>query len=114
MQKLKEAYSNFKLNFGSYPHVICGAQSIPVTDDPNVLGYVSSEDYHRYYQECDVMFYHSERYRHIYYHPAEAVCYGIPLVYMSSGMLGYLGGEQLPGACKSMKEVKQKNKAHIK
>ncbi|MGN1786598.1 hypothetical protein ACKE2A_08365, partial [Yersinia enterocolitica] len=106
----KEAYNNFKLNFGAYPHVICGAQNIPVTDDPNVLGYVSSEDYHRYYQECDVMFYHSERYRHIYYHPAEAVCYGIPLVYMSAGMLGYLGGSQLPGACKSMKEAKQKIK----
>ncbi|HHL2498633.1 TPA: hypothetical protein ACQ301_000624 [Yersinia enterocolitica] len=106
----KEAYNNFKANFGKYPHLICGAQSVPVTDDPAVLGYVSQEDYHRYYQECEVMYYHSDRYRHIYYHPAEAVCYGMPLIYMSTSMLGYLGGRDLPGACSSISEAKKKIK----
>lgn len=104
----KNAYTLFKSNFGDLPHIICGAQTIPVDNDPNVLGRLSNEEYSKIYQESAVMFHHSESPRHIYYHPAEAICYGMPLIFMEKGMLGEIGGRTYPGVAASYKEARGK------
>ena len=54
------------------------------------------------------MFYHSRLPRHIHYHPLEAICYGMPVVYMQQGMLGQLTDRKLPGACDTLQEARQK------
>ena len=104
----RQVYDDFKAHFGDFDHSICGAQTVPFASDPRVLGRVSSDEYERLYRECEVMFYHSCLPRHVHYHPAEAICYGMPLIYMQAGMLGYLAGRVLPGACQSFQEARAK------
>ncbi len=103
----KKIYREFKRHFGKFPHAICGAQSKPVKD-PAVLGKVDSETYDMLFRTCNVMFYHSRLPRHIHYHPLEAACYGMPLVYMQEGMLGKLTDSKLPGACSTFREARCK------
>ena len=109
----RDTYKKFKKYFGTMPHAICGAQSKAVTDDPSVLGKVDADAYARLFRECNVMFYHSELPRHLHYHPLEAVCFGMPLVYMQKGMLGQLVPHKLPGACDTFEEAVSKVKRLI-
>lgn len=109
----KAVYLEFKKYFGHVPHVICGAQTVPVPNDPAVLGRVDGALYDQLFRECAVMFYHSRLPRHIHFHPAEAVCYGMPLIYMRGGMLDTLGGKDLPGACATFAEAQNKIKRII-
>lgn len=101
-------YEGFKKHFGHLPHVICGAQTKPIKDDPAVLGYATAEEYDRLFRECAAMFYHSRLPRHLHYHPVEAICYGMPLIFMKQGMLGNLGGADLPGASNTIEEARKK------
>jgi hypothetical protein len=103
----KKIYEEFKTHFGDLQHVICGAQSRPHSD-PAVLGKVDDPTYDHFFRTCDVMFYHSELPRHLHYHPIEAICYGMPVVYMQKGMLGGLTTRKLPGACDSLEEARSK------
>ena len=103
----KQIYQEFKGSFGDLGHVICGAQSKPHTDAA-VLGKVDSATYDGFFRTCNVMFYHSRLPRHIHYHPLEAICYGMPVVYMQQGMLGQLTDRKLPGACDTLQEARQK------
>lgn len=104
----KKIYTDFKENFGDIPHVIGGSQLQPVEDDPSVCGFLSDEEYEYNMTHLCAMFYHSQEPRHLHYHPLEAVKLGMPLVFMSGGMLDYLGGKNLPGRCKSIKEARKK------
>jgi hypothetical protein len=106
-QESKQIYDEFKTNFGDLGHVICGAQSKPHSD-PAVLGKVDATTYERFFRTCNAMFYHSRLPRHIHYHPLEAICYGMPVVYMQQGMLGQLTDRKLPGACDTLDEARQK------
>ena len=106
-QESKQIYNEFKSHFGDLGHVICGAQSKPTTD-PAVLGKVDDETYSQFFRTCNVMFYHSRLPRHIHYHPLEAICYGMPVVYMQQGMLGQLTDRKLPGACETISEARAK------
>lgn len=103
----KQAYLKFKEYFGHLPHIICGAQTIPV-DDPNVVGRLSTEDYKEVYRTSAVMFYHSEIPTHIYYHPIEAISYGMPVIYMQKSMLGVFAGKKEIGACDTFSEAVNK------
>lgn len=103
----RQIYREFKARFGGLGHVICGAQSKPVAD-PAVLGKVDAETYDRLFRTCAVMVYHSTLPRHLHYHPLEAICYGMPLVYMQEGMLGRLTGRKQPGACDTWQEARAK------
>ncbi|MFN5230321.1 MAG: hypothetical protein ACK5FS_15755 [Planctomycetota bacterium] len=103
-QESKQIYNEFKTHFGKLWHVICGAQSKP-HNDPAVLGKVDDQTYAEFFRTCNVMFYHSRLPRHIHYHPLEAICYGMPVVYMQQGMLGQLTDRKLPGACDTIGEA---------
>jgi hypothetical protein len=103
----KLIYKNFKRYFKKMPHVIVGNQRQTVKD-PFVTGYLSREEYYNLIRESKVMFYHSTLPRHIHYHPVEAICFGMPLIFMKQGMLGYLGGANLPGACDNFHEAAEK------
>jgi len=100
-------YSEFKKYFGDLPHIIGGAQPAPV-NDPNVLGFQPREVLDSLLQDCAVMFYHSREPRHLHYHPLEAIVYGMPLIYMSGGLLESLGGQDQHGMCQTEQEAKQK------
>lgn len=100
-------YSNFKKNFGGFPHVIAGNQPIAV-DDPFVVGFQSRETIHEWFRTFNVMFYHSEEPRHLHYHPLEAIAHGTPLLFMQKGILGRIGKEKLPGACDTIKDARKK------
>ncbi|HUX78699.1 MAG TPA: glycosytransferase, partial [Alphaproteobacteria bacterium] len=103
----QDIYNQFTKNFKGLAYAIGGDQPISVTD-PNVLGYVPKEVHDRNMQEMRVMFYHSTEPNHIHYHPFEAIKAGMPLVFMAGGMLDRMGGKNLPGRCKNIKEARRK------
>lgn len=102
-------YKDFISAFGAFPYAIGGAQPLEV-DDPNVMGFVSAEVHARNMKEMRLMFYHSQEKYHIHYHPFEAVRSGMPLVFMAGGMLDRMGGEGLPGRCRTVEEAHKKIK----
>lgn len=102
-----DIYDNFKKHFGDLPHAIGGTQSIKVAD-PNILGYLPLEKHVENMTRMQCMFYHSREPRHIHYHPFEAIKVGMPLVFMSGGMLDRMGGVELPGRAKTWREAKSK------
>ena len=103
----KEVYDQFKRSFGDYPHLIGGAQPIPVFDR-NVAGFLPRAAYDDMMCNMRVMFYHSREERHLHYHPLEAIRAGMPLIFMAGGMLDKFGGIGLPGRCTTIKEARQK------
>lgn len=109
----KNIYDEFKKNMGDIPHSIGGAQQLKVEDDDTVLGYLPQDEYEKLYPSHSVMFYHSREERHVHYHPFEAIKCGLPLVYMSGGLLDHLGGKNLPGRCETIKEARRKCKRII-
>ncbi len=102
-------YKDFISVFGAFPYAIGGVQPLEV-EDPNVIGYVSAEEHARNMKEMRLMFYHSQEKYHIHYHPFEAVRSGMPLIFMAGGMLDRLGGEGLPGRCRTVEEAREKVK----
>lgn len=100
-------YKKFKSDFKEFEFIIGGAQPIKV-NDKRVLGYVDRETYDDLFLNSKVMFYHSQYKTHIHYHPIEAIRLGMPLIFMSGGMLDELGGKNLPGRCKTINEAKRK------
>lgn len=103
----RKIYKQFILDFGKLPYAIAGAQSLAV-NDTSVLGYTPIETHERNMREMRVMFYHSTEPNHIHYHPFEAICAGMPLVFMAGGILDRFGGDKLPGRCKTIKEAHRK------
>ena len=101
----KEVYRHFKKNFGDIPHVVGGAQMIPVTNDPAVLGFVPKKEFDYNMSHLAAMYYHSREPRHLHYHPLEAVANGMPLVFMAGGLLDQLGGKNLPGRCETIAQA---------
>ena len=100
-------YREFKRNFGDLPHVISGAQPVPV-DDAAVLGFLPAAKYDELFRDARVMFYQGRERSHLPYHPIEAVQAGMPLVFMADGMLDDVGGRNLPGRAKTIKEAREK------
>lgn len=104
----EKLYNWFIKEFSEIPYSIGGAQPIAIEDNKNVLGYLAQKEYEDLYPSHSVMFYHSQETRHVHYHPFEAVKCGLPLIFMAGGLLDKLGGENLPGRCKNLKEAKEK------
>jgi len=100
-------YEKFKRDFGEFPHIIAGAQPIPVPD-PRLTGFVTEDRLLRYYRELQVMYYHSREPRHIHYHPLEAIAYGMPVVYMRGGLMESFDKGSQAGACDSEAEARRK------
>lgn len=101
-------YKDFKENFADIPHVIGGAQPLILENDSSIAGFLPQEQYEYNMTHLAAMFYHSQEPRHLHYHPLEAVNNGMPLVFMAGGMLDYVGGKDLPGRCKTIKEARDK------
>lgn len=100
-------YRKFIECFSGIEYVVAGSQSVYV-NDPKVLGYVTNEQHAYNMTQSRVMFYHSQEPNHIHYHPFEAIRAGMPLVFMAGGMLDRMGGEGLPGRCKTVAEARRK------
>lgn len=109
----KKVYEDFISDMQGFPYKIGGSQSIEVKD-PNVLGFVTNEEHERNMRESRVMFYHSSEPNHIHYHPFEAIRVGMPLIFMSGGILDRMGGTTLPGRCESIKEAREKIRRILK
>ena len=105
----KQIYKNFINAFGDFDYIIGGAQPLKV-NDPKVLGFIPDSLYAYHMQQSRVMFYHSQEPNHIHYHPFEAIRAGMPLVFMAGGMLDKLGGHDLPGRAKNIKQARKKIK----
>jgi hypothetical protein len=103
-----QIYMEFKTHFGDLPHLIAGVQPEAVVEDPNVTGFVEHQRYQELKNTCAVMFYGSREQRHLHYHPLEAIISGMPLIYMTGGMLHYLTRSKLPGCCDTLDEARQK------
>lgn len=110
----EKIYKQFKEDFKGLPYSIGGAQPIPVEGDKTILGFLPQKEYEDLYPSHSVMYYHSTNKRHVHYHPFEAVKCGLPLVYMAGGLIDELGGRDLPGRCKTIKEAKDKCRRIIK
>lgn len=103
-----EIYKNFKKELGDLPHLIFGTQTKEYPEDKSVMGYLERPDFVHYMQTCPVMFYHSQEARHLHYHPLEAIVYGMPLVFLSGGILEDFGGPEQPGLCHTFSEAHDK------
>lgn len=103
----KKVYEDFTSDMKGLPYKIGGSQSLDV-NDPDVLGFVSSEEHENNMRESRVMFYHSSEPNHIHYHPFEAIRLGMPLIFMAGGILDRMGGLSLPGRCATVKEAREK------
>ncbi len=101
-------YKQFKNKLGDLPHLIFGSQTKSYPDDNSIVGFLERSDFERYMQTCPVMFYHSQEPRHLHYHPLEAIIYGMPLVFMSGGILEDFGGSDQPGLCHDFDEAHDK------
>ena len=102
-----EIYKRFKADFGEFPHVIGGAQLVPV-DDSHVTGFIAEDQLLRNYRELQVMYYHSREPRHIHYHPLEAIAFGMPVVYMRGGLMECFDKGSQAGACATDAEARRK------
>ena len=98
-------YRKFKEEFGDLPHVIFGAQDVPV-DDPHMLGFVSDEELARLYRDSAVIYYHSNEQRHVHYSPIEAAINGMPVIYYADSLLGRMTPEIGLGRCHSLEEAR--------
>lgn len=107
-------YEQFKKDFNGFKYSIGGIQLINVNEDANVVGYLSDGEYQNFYPSHSCMFYHSQEKRHIHYHPFEAIKCGLPVIFMAGGLLDSLGGKDLPGRCKTIKEARRKCNRIIK
>ncbi|GHS94065.1 hypothetical protein FACS1894139_15920 [Planctomycetales bacterium] len=107
----KNVYDTFNENFGDIPHHIFGKQSREYPQDKNIVGYfLSREDFDRALKKYDAMFYHSREPRHIHNHPFEAIIFGMPLIFMSGGILEEFGGSSQPGMARTFAEAREKIK----
>jgi hypothetical protein len=100
----REIYEQFKTRFGSLPHVVAGYQTTPI-EDPSVVGYLPHEEFSQLFETAQVMYYHSREPRHIHYHPLEAIAYGMPVVYLTGGLLDYFDQGNRAGACETEAEA---------
>lgn len=101
-------YVDFNNNFSDFPHSIFGKQNKDYPEDKNIIGFLDNENYYACMKKYQVMFYHSQEERHLHYHPLEAVIVGMPLIYMSGGLLERFGGQNQPGMARSVAEAKDK------
>lgn len=107
-------YKRFVEELGSFPYCIGGRQDLgepvtePKTQDPNILGFVDRSVFEERMNTSLCMFYHSQEERHLHYHPLEAIVAGLPLIYMSGGLLEKCGGPDQPGMCRSYEEARAK------
>lgn len=103
-----QVYRDFIRDFKGIPRVISGGQLQKVLYDPDVTGFMPDAEYEYAMTHLACMYYHSQESQHVHYHPFEAVRYGMPLVFMAGGLIDSLGGTNLPGRCKTVKEARQK------
>jgi hypothetical protein len=113
-QQSSRAYAMSRKYFKGIPKIIAGNQFTPVENDPEVTGLLPSGHYDKYLKGCAAMFYHNELPRHIHFHPVEAACYGMPVIFMASGMISHLGGKDAPGSSKTYAEARKKIKRILK
>ena len=103
-------YTDFKKNFANFDYVVGGMQLIEVKEDKHVAGDISREHYEDHMNHLAVMFYHSQEKRFLHRYPLEAVNHGMPLIFMSGGLLDELAESELPGSCKTIHEARKKIK----
>jgi len=101
-------YSDFKNDFGDMPHSVFGKQTKEYPEDPNIIGFIEREEYDKALKHYKCMFYHSREKRHSHYHMHEAIIFGMPLVFMSDGLLESAGGSNQPGMAKTIEEAREK------
>ena len=92
----KNIYTNFKNCFSDSKHVIAGKQ-LEAVEDPFVCGSLPRKEYDELLQHSEVMFYH-----------LEAAMFGLPLIYMSGGMLNRFTDIKLPGSADTYEEARKK------
>jgi len=94
-------FMEFMRNFGDLPHKIFGFQK---TDcfNRNIIGFLERKPFDQYMRDFAVMFYHSQEKRHLHYHPLEAIVMGMPIVFMSGGILETVSGANKPGMATSI------------
>jgi len=98
-------YRTFKSNFGDLPHVIVGAQDVPM-DDPNVLGFISDERLANLYLDCAALYYPSTEPRHVHYSPVEAAIIGMPVVFFEGSLLDRMSNNVTHGRVASVSEAR--------
>jgi hypothetical protein len=98
-------YKKFKEELGDLPHVIVGAQDVPVPD-PNVVGFVSDDELHRLYLDCALLYYPSIEVRHIHYSPIEAAINGMPVVFFAGSLLDRLSRGATKGRVDSASQAR--------
>lgn len=101
-----KVYSDFKRDYGDLPHVMVGAQDIPV-DDPHMLGFVTDEQLVNLFKDSAAYYYHSREPRHVHYTPFEAAIVGTPMVYMADSLLSRVCAESVEGRAKTTEEARE-------
>lgn len=104
----KAIYDGIKRDFGDLPHRIFGRQ-VEDIPDPNLLRYLSLDRLMDVFATAPVFIYPSEEPRHIHYSPIEAMVVGTPVLYRRGALTDNItGGADLPGACATTEEMRDK------
>ena len=106
-----EIYRQFKKDFRGFSYVICGQQIQAVPNDETVAGFLPEGEYASNMSHLACMFFHSKEDTWLPLQAAEALCLGMPVVFMQGSLLEKLSnGAPMPGMCKSIREAKRKIK----
>lgn len=102
----EKVYTDFKETFGDLPHVIGGAQPLPIAD-PHVSGYIPADAYNRMMYGSRVMYYHSREPNQLHYHPIEAMRASMPVIFLKGGLLDRLAGSSVSGRARDVAEARK-------
>jgi hypothetical protein len=96
----RDSYLQFVWHFRGLPHVVVGRQPVAVPD-PNVAGWLPQPEFDGLMRRCRVLFYEHRDPLQLDDHPLAAMRAGVPVVYLSGGLLERLAGLHRAGCADS-------------
>jgi hypothetical protein len=97
----KNIFLQFKKEFINHNYVILGRNNLA---DINICDDLDNDNYYKKISECKMLYYHSKEERHLHYHPFEAICIGMPVLFYKESLLSsYLPDS--PGKCNDINDV---------
>jgi hypothetical protein len=103
---MAKQYEDVTRSFAGLPIVIAGGQPQRV-DDPRVIGFVPEPERQQLLRDFRVMLYTSREPRQVMFDVWEAMVFGMPVVFLSGGLLEQLSGNKHPGCCETYQQARE-------